>query len=507
MERKTALSMAASECCEAGEKARENPSVDERAPPLVVDVDGTLLRTDLLYESVILLLRRRPWCVFLLPFWLLAGKAVMKREIARRVQPDIASLPMHEGLLAWLKGERARGRTLALISASDEELVRRIADRCDGLFDVVAGSDGSTNLASSAKLAAIQRLFGDRFTYAGDGKHDVVIWERCRSAVLVGRTAKLRSLLSPSVEVASSFDVPRAGLRTWLRALRLHQWAKNTLLFVPLLLSGRIASPHDVGLALLAFVVFGLLASGSYLFNDLLDLAADRQHRSKRNRPLASGELPVLHGLMAIPAIAAVVGVLLLLLPSAFAAVAGTYLAITLAYSLWLKRKAILDMLVLALLFTLRIIAGIAAVGTTMSPWLLAFSMFFFLSLACIKRYSECRAMKDQGGKEGGKAIPGRGYRADDAPWLMSMGAASGFCSTLIFFIFLTDAQSPMRHYSTPEWLWLICGILGYWLGRAWLLAGRGEMNDDPVLFAIKDRLSLFLGALCAVSVLLANFL
>ena len=503
MKRKTALSVATSEHCDAGAEACEASSVAESAPPLVVDVDGTLLRTDLLYESVILLLRHRPWCVFLLPFWLLAGKAALKREIARRVQPDIASLPIHKELLAWLWEERGRGRTLALISASDELLVQRIAERCGGLFDMVAGSDGTTNLAGSAKLAAIEQLYGHRFTYAGDGKHDVVIWERCRSAVLVGRTAELNRLLSPSVEVATTFDVPPASPKTWLRALRLHQWAKNTLLFVPLLLSGRITHPHDIGLALLAFVVFGLLASGSYLFNDLLDLAADRQHRSKRNRPLASGELPVLHGLMAIPVIAAVVSVLLLLLPAAFAVVAGTYLAITLGYSLWLKRKPILDMLVLALLFTLRIIAGIAVLGAPLSPWLLAFSMFFFLSLACIKRYSECLVMKDQGAE----AIPGRGYRAGDAPWLMSMGAASGFCSTLIFFIFLTDAQSPMRHYSTPEWLWLICGILGYWLGRAWLLAGRGEMNDDPVLFAIKDRLSLFLGALCAVSVLLANFL
>jgi len=487
---------------DAGEMADTHRSPQEEAPPLVVDVDGTLLRTDLLYESVILLLRHRPWCVFLLPFWLLAGKAVMKREIARRVQPDIASLPIHEELLAWLWEERRKGRRLALISASDERLVQSVAARCAGLFDVVAGSDGTTNLAGSAKLVAIERLFGPRFTYAGDGKHDIVIWERCRSAVLVGHTAALGRLLSPSVTVATAFDVPRAGLKTWMRALRLHQWAKNTLLFVPLLLSGRIFSLHDVALVLLAFVVFGLLASGSYLVNDLLDLAADRQHRSKRNRPLASGELPTLHGLLAIPVIAVVVGALLLPLPSAFAAAAGAYLVITLAYSLWLKRKPILDMLVLALLFTLRIVAGIAAVGTAMSPWLLAFSMFFFLSLACIKRYSECLVMKEQGVQ----AIPGRGYRTGDAPWLMSMGAASGFCSTLIFFIFLTDAQSPMSHYSTPEWLWLICGILGYWLGRAWLLAGRGEMHDDPVLFAVKDRLSLCLGALCAVSILLANF-
>lgn len=472
--------------------------------PLVVDIDGTLLRTDLLYESVVLLLHHRPWCLFLLPFWLLRGKAALKREIARRVVPNVHLLPLNEELVVWLRAEQAAGRRLALVSASDEILVRRIAERCAAVglrFDVTDGSDGTVNLGGAAKLQAIERHFGSGFTYVGDGWHDVVIWKRCRSAVLVGRTDRLRGLLPPDVTVHADFPVPGVGVRTWVRALRLHQWAKNILVFVPVLLSGRIVNPQDAGVALLAAVAFGLLASGSYLINDLLDLASDRQHRSKRDRPLASGALPVLHALAAVPVLTLLVGVLLLLLPAAFAAVAGVYLAITLAYSFRLKRQAVLDMLMLALLFTLRIVAGIAAVGTPMSPWLLAFSMFFFLSLAGMKRYSECRVMAE----ERRSTVAGRGYRPGDEPWLMSTGVASGFCSTLVFFIFLTDVASPVRQYQTPEWLWLICGILGYWLGRAWLLAGRGEMHDDPVLFALKDRLSLFLGGLCAVTVLLAR--
>ena len=467
--------------------------------PLVVDVDGTLLRTDLLHESLLLLIWQRPWCLLLLPFWLLHGKAVFKREIARRVTFDVETLPVHAGLLEWLRAEHAAGRRLALFSASDQLLIEPVARRF-GIFELAIGSDGRNNLKGSAKHAAICERLGPRFAYAGDSRHDVAIWAECGVAILAGNTARLQRRLPDSVKVTGRFEGTRAGPASLLRALRLHQWSKNLLVIVPLLLSGKVGDPDLLFASLRAFLAFGLMASGSYLINDLFDLAADRRHRSKRHRPFASGDLPIAAGIIAVPLIFAAMAALLTTLPPAFAAAAGLYLVVTFAYTARLKLVPILDMLVLAFLFTLRLVGGIAAVGTAVSPWLLTFSMLFFLSLACIKRYTECRAAQSS------ELLPGRGYRAGDAPWLMAMGAAAGFSSTIVFFLYLVDPASPMQQYPTPEWLWPICAILAYWLCRTWLLAVRGEMEDDPVLFAVRDRASLWLGALSVLAVVLAHF-
>lgn len=469
--------------------------------PLVVDLDGTLLRTDLLYEKLAHLLFSQPWVLLLIPFWLLRGKAVLKREFTRRADLDVDSLPVNTELLAWLRAEKARGRTLALVSASDHDLVRRVAARFGDLFDIVQGSDGTVNLAGEKKREALAARFGATFTYAGDERRDIVIWEYCRSAVLAGRGCALGQRLSPTIAIAGSFPGADVTLGTWARELRVQQWAKNALLFVPLLLSGRFLDAGLLSLVVLGFFAFSLLASGSYLLNDLVDLRADRLHRSKSRRPLASGELPLRHALLALPVIALTVAILLTQLPLAFAGVAATYLVVTLAYSYGLKRVPILDLLALGFLFTVRIFAGIAATGTSISPWLLVFSMFFFFSLATVKRYSECQVMAAEGRSE----LTGRGYRAQDANVLMAIGIAGGFCSILVFFLFLIDPLSPVSAYERPEFLWLICGVLAYWLSRAWLIAGRGEMHDDVVVFALKDRVSLALGVLCAVLGLLAN--
>ena len=473
----------------------------EARTPLVVDVDGTLLRTDLLYEKFALLLFAKPWILLLIPFWLMRGKAALKREFARRVDLDVDTLPVNEELVAWLWAEKASGRTLALVSASDETLVRRVAQRFGNLFDIVQGSDGAANLAGNRKLEALSARFGADFTYIGDETRDLVIWEHCKSAVLAGHGCRLRERLSPSVDVVRAFAVPQVTLATWAREFRVQQWAKNALLFVPLLLSGAMFDPQLLGRVVLGFFAFSLLASGSYMLNDLVDLRADRLHRSKSRRPLASGTLPLRAALLALPILAIVVVALLTQLPLEFAAVAFVYLVVTLLYSYAMKRVPILDLLALGFLFTVRILAGIAASETSISPWLLVFSMFFFFSLATVKRYSECRVMA----AEGRSILTGRGYHAADSNILMALGVASGFCSTLVFFLFLIDPLSPVSAYQRPELLWVVCAVLVYWLGRAWLLAGRGEMHDDVVVFALKDRQSLALGALCALLGLLAN--
>ncbi len=477
------------------------PAIDESLTPLVVDLDGTLLRTDLLYEKFALLLFSTPWILLLIPFWLLRGKAHLKREFARRTDLDVETLPVNAELLEWLRAEKARGRTLALVSASDEDVVRRVANRFGDLFDIVQGSDGSTNLAGARKLDALKARFGAHFTYVGDEHRDIVIWEYCRSAVLAGRDSELRTRLSPTITVAQTFPTPAASMATWARELRVQQWAKNALLFVPLLLSGKFTDLTLFSHVALGFLTFSLLASASYLFNDMVDLRADRMHRSKSKRPLASGALPLRAALAALPVMAVVVAGLLVLLPWEFAAVAMVYLVVTLAYSYALKRMPILDLLALGFLFTVRILAGIAASETSISPWLLVFSMFFFFSLATVKRYSECRVMA----AEGRSHLTGRGYHAADAATLMTLGIASGFCSILVFFLFLVDPLSPVSAYDRPQLLWMVCAVLAYWLGRAWLFAGRGEMHDDVVVFALKDRVSLALGVLCAILGLLAN--
>ncbi|HYC01878.1 MAG TPA: UbiA family prenyltransferase [Azospirillaceae bacterium] len=462
------------------------------SPPLVVDLDGTLLRTDLLYESFALLMRQQPWLLLLIPFWLLrGGKARLKREIARRVDLDVGTLPLNRPFLDWVLRQRMDGRTVVIVSAADQSLVDRVAADL-GFFNEAIGSDGVTNLSGRRKIDAIVDRFGPDFTYCGDAVTDLHVWDHCRSAVLVGRGTRLENRLAEDVVVHERFQLEPVNWRVWLKALRVHQWAKNGLVFVPLLLSGRIWEPGSIGMAALGALVLSLVASATYLLNDLLDLADDRQHRSKRERPFASGALPLADGLLAVPVLALAVLVLLLFTPPAFAAVTVLYLVVTLAYSFRLKRVANLDLFVLAFLFTVRILAGITLIEVPASPWLLTFSMFFFLSLAAMKRYTECREL-ERGGKS---STPGRGYECADHPWLLAMGAASGFCATLVFFMYLVDPNSPAQEFATPGVLWFICLILGYWLSTAWLQALRGNMNDDPVLYALKDKQSRLLGVL-----------
>lgn len=466
---------------------------------IVVDLDGTLARTDLLHESLVVLLTRKPWALLTLLLAMLKGRAAFKRRLVQLAQPDLDSLPLNQPLIDWLGARHGEGAALALYSASDERLLQGIAARV-GLFERVRGSDGATNLKGLHRYRAIVADYGERFTYVGDSRADLPIWQRCQSAVLVGDTAGLRAQLSPGTAVLAEFPQPRAGFTAWRRALRLHQWAKNALIFVPLLLSGQFSQAASVQASVLGFIAFGLLASATYLINDLFDLAADRSHRSKQFRPLAAGDLSLRRGLAAIPLL--MLGALLLAaqLPLAFGGVALLYTVITLAYSMRLKREPILDVLILGGLFSLRLLAGMAVIAAAVSPWLLTFSMFFFTSLATIKRFTECDAQL----KAGKASVPGRGYRPEDTGWLMAMGSASGFASVLVFFNYLVEAQARMAQFHRPEWLWSICLVLAYWLGRVWLLASRGEMRDDPIAFALRDRLSLLLGAWVALSVVVA---
>lgn len=467
-------------------------------PPLCVDLDGTLLRTDLLHESLFELLRRRPLAVLAVPLWLWRGKAHLKQKIAARAPLDASALPYHEPFLAYLREQHHKGRRLILATAANVDLAREVA-RHLGLFERVVASDARINISGAVKLERLRALFGEGgFDYAGNGRADLEVWGHARRAILVNPDRGVPPAARNVARVERIFE--DRPLRAWtlLRALRLHHWVKNLLLFVPLAATHALHEGALLAQAALGFLAFGLTASSVYLLNDLLDLNADRQHPGKRQRPFASGALPIAHGIGLIP-ILLVAGIgIAASLPPLFLPVLGAYYAATLAYSFGLKRVAILDVLVLAGLYTARVIAGGIAVGITPSFWLLAFSMFLFLSLAVVKRYSELLTI---GGA--GENLRRRGYCAADLGALNGLGAASGLMAVLVLALYV-NSEAVTVLYGQPELIWLLCPLLLYWMARVWLLTGRGDMRDDPVLFAIQDRVSHALAAAAALILWLA---
>lgn len=463
--------------------------------PLCVDLDGTLIRSDLLFESALSLLRRNPLYLFALLLWLLRGRARLKREIAARAEIDTATLPYDEAFVDWLRAQDAL-RPRVLCTASDAALAQGVADHL-GLFDTVLASDGVRNLAGRSKGEALRERYGERgFDYAGNEFRDLEVWKHARRAIVVNAAAGLPRAAAACCEVERVFEAPRRGLRVWLKALRLHQWLKNLLVFLPLFTAHRVLEAVPALHCIVAFFAFGLCASGVYVLNDLLDLDADRRHPRKRLRPFAAGALPLWTGLALAPVLAAAGLALALAVSLPFAATLLTYYLLTLAYSLRLKRIVMLDVVVLAALYTLRIIGGAVVIGGGLSFWLLAFSMFLFLSLAMLKRYTELRSMLGSGKT----AASGRGYAVDDIALIQSLGGASGYMSVLVLALYINSTASEAL-YRHQQVLWLLCPLLLYWISRVWLIAHRGQMHDDPVVFALVDRVSRVILALCAIVV------
>ena len=464
---------------------------------LCVDLDGTLLRSDLLVETALALLARRPWMLLAMLWWLAGGKARLKREIAARVALEPAHLPWDERVLDLVR--EAEGRHRVLCTASDHRLASLVSLHL-GCFDEVIASDGERNLAGSRKASTLVERFGaGGFDYIGNAAPDLHVWAHARGAIVVNAGPGLARQAARATTLLAHLPAEGGGLRSWVRALRLHQWLKNLLVFVPLLASHRVLEPEASLSAGLAFLAFGLVASGVYLLNDLLDLPSDRQHARKRLRPFAAGTLPVLHGLVAAPLLTLAGLALGWLADPLFALVLAGYYALTLAYSLALKRVTMLDVMVLAGLYTVRIIGGAAAIGAGLSFWLLAFSMFVFLSLAMLKRYTELHAMLQQGRQQ----AAGRGYSVEDLPLLQSLGAAAGYLAVLVLALYI-DSPEGAALYRTPEALWLLCPLMLYWISRVWVVAHRGAMHDDPIVFAVRDRVSQGVAVLGALVVLAA---
>jgi 4-hydroxybenzoate polyprenyltransferase len=467
--------------------------------PLCIDCDGTLLRTDLLHEAALLLLKQSPWSVFLLPFWLLKGKAHLKQKIAEKVKFDWQTLPYCAEVLEIIRVARAKGRQVVLATASPALWAEGIATHL-GLFDKTLATSNGVNLAGKHKAKRLTDLFGvKQFDYAGNGETDLPVWAVARNAVVVSPSVSLVAAARKVVHVSSVVSVPVAGPLVFLRALRVHQWLKNLLVLVPLLAAHQVLDGASLYRAFWAFLAFSLCASAVYLLNDLLDLEADRQHIRKRNRPFAAALIPIWQGLMMVPLLLGMVIFLCAYLPIAFSAVLFAYFAMTVAYSLRLKRQVIVDVMLLAALYTMRIIAGAAATAVTPSFWLLAFSMFVFLSLAVVKRYSEMYVMLQQQKL----TAAGRGYRVSDLPVLASIGASAGMAAVLVLALYIKDPETALL-YPGKMWLWLVPPLMLYWVSRVWMKTCRGEIDDDPVIFAIKDWQSILVGAMLVACFVLA---
>ncbi|MEM9100157.1 MAG: UbiA family prenyltransferase [Pseudomonadota bacterium] len=470
----------------------------EKAIPLVVDLDGTLVRSDLLHEGLLRLVSDRPDKIASLGKWLSGGKAQFKRQLAQTVTPDIESLPYDPEILRRIEAAKEDGRPVALVTASDQAYADQVAAHL-GHFDEVHGSDGTRNLGGEEKAAFLTERFGKAgFDYIGDSKADLPVWAAARHALIVAQGHDLPA--QPAEEV---IQVETAPLTTTalIRALRPHQWLKNSLIALPMVAAFQFDGP-TLWAVILAFICFSLTASGVYVVNDLLDLPADRRHPRKCKRPFAAGEVPIKTGILTAACLWGVSGLLALaLLPWLFCAFLLIYFVITFAYSLGLKKKAVVDICTLAALYSLRIIAGGAATGIVISPWLLAFAMFLFLALAAIKRQAEMTDLE----KTDPTRVTGRPYQVEDLPIIRSIAMSSGYSAVLVMALYINSKTAGSR-FELPEALWLICPLLLYWMTRMVMVTHQGRMTDDPIVFTLRDKVSWGVGAAIVLSGLAARY-
>lgn len=478
-----------------------NPLSTTIAHPLVVDLDGTLTPTDTLWESIVRLIQQRPASLLLLPLWLLSGRAGFKSRIADRVRWSGQGVPLHEELLAYLREQKATGRKIVLCTAANERIAQTVAARV-GLFDEVIASDARSNVKAERKRDVIRERVGDAFVYAGDSQADLPVWKAASAAIVVGGSEGFKRKVAAQSTIERAFEphAGRAGPRVWLKAIRAHQWLKNLLILVPLLTSFS-SDPHRLRLAISAFIAFSFAASATYLVNDLWDLDSDRVHARKKNRPLASGAVTIAQALF--------VGVLLMTTAFAiaisaslqFTALLLVYVILTSTYSWKLKRVVVADVLTLASLYTLRVLAGAVAIGVEVSSWLLAFSGFVFFGLALVKRCAELVSLE----QDGRLGATGRDYKVADLKVLWPMGVGASLCAVVVFGLFIHAPDTIVR-YQSPKLIWFAALGLIYWLTRLWIKTARGEMHDDPLVFAVRDLNSrIVIGIIVAVA-LLAHF-
>lgn len=463
---------------------------------LCVDLDGTIIDGDLLFESAIALIAKNPLYIFLMVFWLAKGKAVLKKEIALRIDLNVKNLKYRKDIVDYVKEKRDYFLTV-LCTASDEIYAKKVSDYL-GLFDVVIASDGKTNLSGAKKAEKLNNIYGEYgFSYIGDSIEDIHVFEKSKYIIVANDEDKIVKNIKSKNKIIAIFPRSKASRNDWLKAIRVHQWVKNILVFLPLMAAHLFLNSIDILKAFDGAISLSLLASSAYILNDLMDIEADRQHPHKSSRPFAKGVLSIKSGVLACIGLATAGFVLAFPLGLKFIEAVSIYYSTTIAYSSYFKKIAILDVIILAGLYTLRIIAGTAAIAVPLSFWLLAFSMFIFLSLAMLKRYTELSSLI----KSGKNIVDRRGYSVDDISIIQNMGCSSGYISVMVMALYINSPNSSVL-YQHPHVLWLLCPLLLYWISRIWFLAKNGKVHHDPVVFAIKDPGSLIIIGLCALSAL-----
>jgi len=454
--------------------------------PLVVDLDGTLTLTDTLYESVIAFLKKNLFSnPFLIVLWLIQGKAKFKHEISKHIEIKPELLPYNKKFLEWLKLQHSEGRALVLCTAASSKIANHVADYLQ-IFDEVFSSSSTQNLSGKNKMLFLEERYGeDGFIYAGNSSGDLIVWGKACESVIVNATQQVTNVLKKIV--SSYIEFPRRKMRLidFIRLLRLHQWSKNILIFIPFVAAHQLFQFESMALLLVAFIALGLCASSTYMLNDIFDLDSDRSHPTKRNRPFASGDVPLIYSLLIfllLPIsvfVASFVGV-------GFVYILLLYTLITLTYSFYLKSVVILDCLVLATLYTIRIIAGAIVIDNNISFWLLSFSVLFFFSLSFLKRYAEILNTHDNENDH----IHGRGYLRSDSQLILSLGMSSGLGSVIVMMLYLNSPEI-LELYRYTNVVWCTVPVLLFWISHIWFQAHRGNMNDDPVIFAMTDWVSI----------------
>lgn len=470
--------------------------------PLCVDLDGTLSKSDTLHELLLLALKTKPWVLIKCLFWVFESKSIFKSKLSQEIELNPASLVYNQSIINYIQKERG-SREVYLVTGSHQKTALSVSEHL-GFFDGVLATDHEINLTGLQKRNALCARFGNnQYEYIGNESKDYSVWETAGLVSAVSSNEDFIKGVRSKYPEANVFREKSASLKDYLKAIRLHHWSKNALIFVPLLLDHRVFDFDAFILLIIAFLSFSMLASASYILNDLLDLHADRANPYKAKRAFASCLIPIQQAVYLMFGIVGCSIFLAAFLPLGFSLMAGIYALVTLCYSFKFKKVAIFDVCILASLFTSRVIAGAFAIGSGLSFWLLAFSMFFFLSLAIAKRVSELSNIAQ---RNGDVAAIGRGYSVQDIPVLMSSGIASGYISILVVSLYI-NSENVTANYVYPEVLWLICPLLMYWIGRIWLKTGRGEMSEDPIVFALRDSVSLKAFTLISLIVLIASLI
>ena len=467
---------------------------------LVVDLDGTLLRSDMLFESFWSAIGRDWKSLFYALRAIFYGRAALKQYLAETAEIDVSVLPYDPKLIEFVESWRQNGGKTALVTASNTKFAADIAAHL-GIFDEFHGSDGTTNLKGAKKADFLSAKFGnEEYAYAGDSVADLAVWEKSAKAITVNASKNIQDRVEKIGKPFEHLSTVENKIRPYLKALRPYQWLKNVLVFVPILTSHKVNAESFLS-SVSAFIAFSLVASSVYVLNDLLDLESDRIHPRKRNRPFASGKVPIAHGSLLVFGPISLGLIISAQLGWEFLLVMLCYTLITTTYSLYFKRLVVFDVCLLALLYTTRILAGGIATDITLSVWLLAFSIFFFFSLAAVKRQAELVDLA----KRKHLSATGRGYHVDDLPIISMIAIGSGFVSVLVLALYINSPE-VLKVYNNPTVLWGICCILLYWITNIAVATHRGTMHDDPILYAVKDRVSQFCGVLILVCLLVGSF-